>query len=151
MANRRPADWRFPTDRQQRAEETARRMQAATDTKSGHKPDLAPSSYPPLPTPGPADPMPDSYWDAVLADPRASARPGVHISQRRLSEIPRPLLRVSCRKCDRTIEVTTGDAQRLYGQHAVWKDVGSTLLEANCTARTGSRDDDGCWPNFETP
>lgn len=97
MANRRPADWRFPTDKQARAEETARRMQAAVDVSFlGHKHDPDPPNL--HPTPGPADPMPEAYWDAVLADPRAVTRPGVHIGNRRLSEIPRPVLRVSCRK-----------------------------------------------------
>lgn len=147
MANRRPADWRFPTDKQARAEETARRMPAADVRSLGHQAPADPRIS--HPTPGPADPMPDAYWESVLSDPRAGAKPGVHISQRRLSEIPRPLLRVSCRKCDRIVEIATGDAQRLYGQHAVWKDAGKHILESNCTAATGSRDDDGCWSNFD--
>lgn len=138
MSNRRPADWRFPTDKQQRAEETARRMSAAA----------APEPPSPAPAGEPADPMPDAYWDAVLNDPKATARPDVAIQNRRLSEIPQPLLRVACRKCDRIVEIETTGAQRLYGQHAIWKDVGIHMLKANCTSRNGSRDDDGCWQDF---
>ncbi|MDO9440580.1 MAG: hypothetical protein Q7T73_06795 [Beijerinckiaceae bacterium] len=135
MANRRPADWRFPNEKQQRAEETARRMQAA-------------AAAPPTPAVGPADPMPDSYWDAVLADPVARARPGVLIQNRRLSEIPRHVLRVSCRRCDRIVEIQTADAVRLFGGGVTWKDAGMRILDGNCNNRTGSRDDDGCWPDY---
>jgi len=100
------------------------------------------------PTPGPADDMPDAYWDSVLRDPRGRTV-GVPIQQRRLSEIPRHILRVSCRRCDRTLEIQTTDAQRLYGKHAVWKDVGQRLLHDSCQQRTGSHEDDGCWPAYE--
>lgn len=70
----------------------------------------------PRPTPGPADPMPDAYWDAVLRDPRGRTQ-GIPIQQRRLSEIPRHVLRVWCRRCDRTVEIPTADAIRLYGKN----------------------------------
>jgi hypothetical protein len=90
----------------------------------------------------------DGWWDAVLADPRAAGRPGIHISPRRLSEIPRELLRVECLKCFRTVEIQRLDAVKLYGPHAVWRDVGQILLDNGCKARTGSREDDGCWPDF---
>ena len=94
------------------------------------------------------DEMPPD-WDALLNDPRADARPaGIPIQQRRLSEIPRHVLRVSCRRCDRVVEIQTADAIRLYGRHAVWKDVGMRLLDDGCRQRTGSREDDGCWPSF---
>lgn len=139
MANRRPADWRFQNEKQARAEETLRRMQQN-------------SAPPPTPTPGPADPMPEAYWDAVLSDPTARTRSaGVLIQNRRLSEIPRHVLRVSCRRCDRIIEIQTTDAQRLYGLHAIWKDVGRKLLDNGCQQRTGSHEDDGCWPAYGTP
>lgn len=60
----------------------------------------------------------EAVWKAVLSDPCADARPiGVPIQQRRLSEIPRHVLRVSCRRCDRVVEIQTADAVRLYGQH----------------------------------
>jgi hypothetical protein len=95
--------------------------------------------------------MPDDYWDAVLADPLARAKPGVPIQNRRLSEIPRHVLRVSCRRCDRIVEVQTADAIRLYGEHAVWKDVGQRLLDNGCEQRTGSHEDDGCWPSYDQP
>lgn len=96
--------------------------------------------------------MPPQYWEAVLSDPRADARPaGVPIQQRRLSEIPRHVLRVSCRRCDRVVEIQKTDAVRLYGEHAIWKDVGMRLLDNTCRERTGRYEEDGCWPNFETP
>lgn len=60
MAGRRVVDFRFPTEKQARSEETARRLRDA-------------AAPPPTPAVGPADPMPDSYWDAVLTDPRATA------------------------------------------------------------------------------
>ena len=81
---------------------------------------------------GPGDPMPENYWQAVLAEPVARSVPGIPIQNWRLSEIPRHVLRVSCRKCDRIVEIQTTDALRLYGRHAIWKDVGHALLEANC-------------------
>jgi hypothetical protein len=40
------------------------------------------------------------------------------------------------------------EAARASLSHAVFKDVGPALLEYGCQARTGSRDDDGCWPNW---
>jgi hypothetical protein len=138
MAGRHVAGWRFPTQKQASAEDTARRMQAA-------------AAPPPTPAVGPADPMPDSYWDNVLADPAARARPGIPIQNRRLSEIPRHVLRVSCRRCDRIVEIQTTDVVRLYGEHAVWKEVGQRLLDNGCQQRTGSHEDDGCWPSYDTP
>jgi hypothetical protein len=100
---------------------------------------------------GPGDPMPDAYWASVLAEPMTRTRPpGVPIQNRRLSEIPRHVLRVSCRRCDRIIEIQTTDAQRLYGTHAVWKDVGMKLLDDSCQQRTGSHEDDGCWPSYDS-
>lgn len=100
-------------------------------------------------TPCPADPVPEAYWDSMLRDPQGRIQGGIPIQQRRLSEIPRHLLRVSCRRCDRIVEIQRADAVRLYGNHAIWKDVGCKLLDSTCQTRTGSRDDDGCWPAFE--
>ena len=96
--------------------------------------------------------MPPEYWESVLSDPRADARPAtVPLYERHLSEISRHLLRVSCRRCDRIVEIQTADAVRLFGRHTTWKEAGTRLLDANCRQRTGSRDEDGCWPNFDTP
>lgn len=100
---------------------------------------------------GAAD-MPPEYWQAVLSAPRADARQaGIPIQQRRLSEIPRHMLRVSCLRCDRIVEIQMIDAVRLYGEHAIWKDVGMRLLDNTCRERTGRYGEDGCWPNFELP
>jgi hypothetical protein len=104
------------------------------------------------PTPGPGDPMPVEYWKAVMRDLLAdsSSKPPAPLIQRlRLSEIPRHVIRVSCSRCDRTVEIQKSDAVRLYGHTAVWKDVGQRLLDGTCQIRTGSHEDDGCWPSFE--
>jgi hypothetical protein len=58
---------------------------------------------------------------------------------------------VSCRRCDRIVEIQTADAKRLYGEHAVWKDAGRRLLDDSCQQRTGSHEDDGCWPSYDPP
>ena len=92
--------------------------------------------------------LPVEYWDALLNDPRAAA-PGSQFCQRPLSEIPRHVLRVSCRRCDRTVEIQTADAIRLYGADAVWKHVGQRLLDDTCQQRTGRHEEDGCWPSFD--
>ena len=84
-------------------------------------------------TPGPAD-VPREYWESVPNDPLADAkpeRPGLPGRTLRLSEIPQHILRVSCSRCGRIVEIQKADAVRLYGPTAVWKDVGRRLL-AQC-------------------
>jgi hypothetical protein len=73
---------------------------------------------------------------------------GFPISHRRLSEIPRQVLRVECLRCFRIVEIQHADAVKLHGPHAIWKDVGQRLLDDGCQHRTGSREEDGCWPDF---
>jgi hypothetical protein len=128
--NHRPASWRMPNI-QQMEKLASEHDRMALDSE-----------------PGPDAPPPAEWWDSVLSDPRAAGKPWLPIEQRRLSEVPRSLLRVECSKCLRLIEIPKGDAVRLYGPHAVLKDVGLALLEDGCQARTGSRDDDGCWPSW---
>ena len=99
------------------------------------------------PAAAPEAPLPLEYWDSVLKDPRAGAS-GVQMRKRRLSEIPRHVLRVSCRRCERTVEIQTVDAVRLYGGNAIWKDVAQRLLDDTCQQRTGRYEEDGCWPAF---
>lgn len=102
-------------------------------------------------SPGPADAMPPEYWESILKDPRADARPdrpGTSIRALRLAEIPQHILRLSCSRCGRIVEIQKADAVRLYGQAAVWKDVGQRLLDNTCPVRTGRHEEDGCWPNF---
>jgi hypothetical protein len=127
-----PASWRMPTPKQMdmMAAEALRRAVAEPPTSD-------------------AD-MPEEYWNAVLQDPLARPK-GIPIQQRRLAEIPRQVLRVACRRCDRIVEIQTADAVRLYGQHAIWKDVGRRLLDNGCQHRTGRHEEDGCWPSFDTP
>ena len=95
-------------------------------------------------------PLPAEYWESVLKDPRADAT-ATQKRRRRLSEIQRHVLRVSCRRCERTVEIETADAVRLYGGNAVWKDVAQRLLDNTCQQRTGRHEEDGYWPTFETP
>jgi hypothetical protein len=101
-------------------------------------------------TAAPDAPLPAEYWESVLKDPRAGATAAQN-RQRRLSEIQRHVLRVSCRRCERTVEIQTADAIRLYGGNAVWKDVARRLLDNTCQQRTGRHEEDGCWPAFEMP
>ena len=102
------------------------------------------------PAAGPDAPLPAEYWESVLKDARAGTT-GAQMRQRRLSEIQRHVLRVSCRRCERTVEIQTADAVRLYGANALWKDVAQRLLDNTCRQRTGRHEEDGCWPAFETP
>jgi hypothetical protein len=104
-------------------------------------------SSPPAPD---ASLLPAEYWESVLKDPRADAT-WAEMRQRRLSEIQRHVLRISCRRCERTVAIQTADAVRLYGGNAVWKDVAQRLLNNTCQLRTGRHEEDGCWPTFEAP
>jgi hypothetical protein len=126
----RPASWRMPTPKQMEKLATAVVRKIATPTAAE---DSA---------------LPVEYWDALLNDPRAAAN-GLQLWQRPLSEISRHVLRVSCRRCDRTVEIQTADAVRLYGADAIWKHVGQRLLDDTCQQRAGRHEDDGCWPGFD--
>src|ERR1700682_1665323 len=128
----RPASWRMPTPKQMEkvAAEATRRPEA--------------------PAAPPDAPLPAEYWDSVLKDPRAQAD-GAQIRQRRLLEIQRHVLSISCRRCERTVEIQTADAVRLYGGNAAWKDVAQRLLDNTCQQRTGRHEEDGCWAAFEKP
>jgi hypothetical protein len=132
MSSRRPAQFDFPKP-------------DAIEKLVGRQ---TPPQPPTATDPGPAGDPPSAWWDSVLDDPRAAGRPGVPIECRRLSEIPRSVLRVECLKCFRIIEIQRLDAIKLYGPHVVWKEVGSALLDDSCQHRTGNRDQDGCWPTF---
>lgn len=144
MAARRSADWRFPAEMQERAETRARRMLQATLSKSPTEQHQAVT-----PAVGPADPMPDVYWDTVLADPRAVAGARSQPAPRMaLRDIQQHVLRVECLKCFAIIEIQTVDAMRLYGGGSTWKEVGQALLEGGCLSRTGNRDSDGCSPDY---
>jgi hypothetical protein len=98
---------------------------------------------------GPNDDLPAEYWQAHLDDPRAESRPGPSLPALRLSQLPQHILRVSCRRCSRVVEIQKADAARLYGRDARWKDVGQKLLDNTCQVRTGRYEEDGCWPQFE--
>jgi hypothetical protein len=126
----RPANWRMPAPKQME------KLAAAVVRK--------------IATPATADDpaLPVEYWDALLNDPRAAAN-GLQLWQRPLSEISRHVLRVSCRRCDRTVEIQTADAVRLCGADAIWKHVGQRLLDHTCQQRTGRLEEDGCWPSFD--
>ncbi|MBH5391762.1 hypothetical protein [Bradyrhizobium diversitatis] len=128
----RPASWRMPTPKQMEklAAEAARRPSAST---------AAPEAQ-----------LSAEYWESVLKDPRAGTTEA-QMRQRRLSEVQRHALRVSCRRCERTVEIQTADAVRFYGANALWKDVAQRLLDNTCQQRTGRHEEDGCWPAFETP
>src|SRR3977135_4635317 len=73
--------------------------------------------------PAPEAPLPDEYWEALFRDPRAAGRPPLPIQQRRLSEIPREVLRVECARCSRCVEIQRLAAPRLFGPPSVRDDV----------------------------
>lgn len=125
MTKDRPASWRVSTEKQ--LEKIAK--QAARQSAS----------------PPAAD---DGWWQSVMNDPALDRSTWVPIQQRRLSEIPRPALRVDCIRCGRAVEIQHADAVRLYGPHAIWKDVGQRLLDEGCQHRTGRHEEDGCWPDW---
>ena len=78
----RPASWRMPTPKQME------KLAAAAAARG---------NVAPVQTPGPGDEMPPEYWQAVLDDASADARPiGSPIQKRRLCDIERHVLRVSC-------------------------------------------------------
>jgi hypothetical protein len=132
MTNERAASWRMPSVEQ---------MEKLTREAQRQPP-------PEIPEQAASDPLPDEWWAAILADPRAAGKPWLPIQQLRLSEIPRHVLRVECRRCFRIVEIQKADATRFYGPHAVWKDVGRRLLDQTCTNRTGRLEEDGCWPDW---
>jgi hypothetical protein len=129
----RPASWRMPTPKQ------IEKLAAVVGRKA-----------PPVGGLAPDDDLPPEYWESILLDVPADdmrSKPGVRM--RRLVDIPQHLLRVSCRRCGRTVEIQKADAARLYGPEAIWRDVGQRLLDNTCTQRTGRHEEDGCWPVFE--
>src|ERR1700749_4315184 len=129
----RPASWRMPSRREME------KMASAAGRKS-----------PPAPALAPDDDLPPEYWQALLEDEHSAARsPGQSTGALRLSEIAQHLLRVSCRRCGRTVEIQKADAIRLYGSRAIWKTVGQRLLDNTCTQRTGRHEEDGCWPSYD--
>ncbi len=127
----RPASWRMPSPRQ---------MEKLARERGRTMPETC--------WPAPDHPPPAEWWDSVLADPRAAGKPSLPIEQRRVSEVPRELLRVECLRCRRVVEIQKADAIRLYGPRAVWKDAGQRLLNDGCRHRTGRHQEDGCWPNW---
>ena len=99
---------------------------------------------------GPADDLPAEYWDAVLRDAYEDSAPhGPSNRTLKLSDIAHHVLRLSCRRCSRIVEIQKADAVRLYGPQAIWKDVAQRLLDNTCQQRTGRYEEDGCWPSFD--
>lgn len=114
------------------------KMALANGRKAPSEPALAPD-----------DDLPPEYWQALLEDTRSDGlSPGPSRSALRLTDISQHLLRVSCRRCGRTVEIQKVDAVRLYGECTFWKDVGLRLLDDTCTQRTGRYEEDGCWPSY---
>jgi hypothetical protein len=100
-------------------------------------------NVPPKPGLAPDDDLPPEYWQALLDDPRADAKQVPSGGTLRLSQIPQHLLRVTCRRCARVVEIQKADATRLCGPDARWRDVGQRLLDNTCTRRTGCHEEDG--------
>jgi len=129
--NDRPASWRMPTPKQ---------MEKLANSMGKNAPRERSLD--------PKDDMPDEYWRALL-DAHDQTVPSERSSPcQRLCDIPQHVLRVSCRRCERIVEIQKVDAVRLYGQQASWKEVGQRLLDNTCQNRTGRHEEDGCWPAF---
>ena len=127
MAGRRCAEWRFPTAKQSKAEETARRM--AENQRSRVSVDDE-----------------DAWWAAVLRDPRAGTdRPAARLT---LGEIQAKELSVSCLRCTRGVREYRRDLIARWGADALWKCVGQRLLSERCEHQTGRHGEDGCRPDF---
>jgi len=114
------------------------KIAAAASRSAEAKPGLAPNQD-----------LPAEYWQALLDDPCAQDKPVSSAERKRLTQIARHILRVSCRRCARTVEIQKADAVRLYGPDATWRNVGQRLLDNTCTQRTGRHEEDGCWPSFD--
>lgn len=99
-------------------------------------------------TPGPQDELPEAYWRSVLNDSPAHDKPAGRSAPLRLCDLRQHVLRVSCRRCERIVEIQKVDAIHLYGQQAGWKEVAQRLLDNTCQNRTGRHEEDGCWPAF---
>src|SRR4051794_30863865 len=126
----RPASWRMPTPKEME------KLVAEAALR------------PAVPAAAPDAPLPAEYWESVLKDPHAGST-GPQARPRRLADIQLHVLRVSCRRCERTVEIQTVDAVRLYGGNAVCKEVAKRLLDNTCQQRTGRHEEDGCWPGFD--
>src|ERR1700744_3136985 len=113
MNSRRPASWTWPT-RKLLSAERARRLLA------GPQPSADVDR-------GPGGDPPDSWWDSVLADPRARG-PRVPDEDRPLNQVRAGVLRVECLKCFRIIECQKADAIKLAGPTATWRAVSEVLL-----------------------
>ncbi|MGY2938450.1 hypothetical protein ACVWZ6_008052 [Bradyrhizobium sp. GM6.1] len=127
MAGRRAADWRFPTPKQAKAEETARRLAEAQRRRAGVTDE-------------------DAWWAAVLADSRAETRKP--IGSRTLAEIRDSELRVECLKCFRVVALSREEALARYDGGSLWREVAVRLLADGCQQRTGRHEEDGCWPDL---
>lgn len=128
MAGRRCAEWRFPTAKQARIEETARRLAENQRRRAGVTDE-------------------DAWWAAVLSDPRAEAsrKP---IAQRTLAELRASVLRVECLKCFRVVAIERAEALKRYDGGSLWREVAMRLLVDGCAHRTGNHEEDGCWPDL---
>ncbi|SDJ74401.1 hypothetical protein SAMN05216338_106322 [Bradyrhizobium sp. Rc2d] len=127
MAGRRAADWRFPTPKQQRIEDTARKI-AEAQRRRVYVDDE------------------DAWWASVLADSRAETnRPA---AGRTLAEMRASELKVECLKCFRVVTISREEALRRYDGGSLWKEVTMRLLADGCTSRTGRHEEDGCRPDF---
>jgi hypothetical protein len=91
MAGRRCAEWRFPTAKQQKAEETTRRLAENQSKRAGVDDE-------------------DAWWPAVLNDPRASA-PAKPLASKALREIGQQTLRAECLRCFRVVSIGIEEAR----------------------------------------
>lgn len=111
--------------KQQRIEGTAKRIADAQRARD----------------PGPSDE--DLWWASVLSDPRAETARPVPAKSLRLSPDG-----VRCLRSFKVVEELRRDLIARWGASTTWREAGQRLLDERCEHRTGSHEDDGCWPDF---
>jgi hypothetical protein len=82
----------------------------------------------------------------IVISPQARQFAAVLLASERTAgmneQIQRHVLRVSRRRCERTVEIQTADAIRLNGKNAVWKQVAQRLLDDTSQQRTSRHEED---------
>jgi hypothetical protein len=118
MAGRRCAEWRFPTPKQQRIEDTAMKI-----AKAQRRREVVDDS--------------EAWWASVLEDPRAVTP--TPAATRPLGEIRSTLLRVGCERCGRAVEIRRDDAIARFGADAKprwWESQQSMRPSPPCSSST---------------
>jgi hypothetical protein len=88
--------------------------------------------------------MPE-LWTSLLTDARAAGKPPSFRSSNAASPTSNAMC---CASGARIVEMRKVDAVEYFGADALWKNVSQRLLDQTYTNRSGSHDEDGCWPDW---